>query len=514
MTIAGMLRRINPEVVKRIIADAVMVNVALASAFGLRVLAELPPFWRQGQPLPPGFLSEVFSAALSLYSRAALALTPLCLAVFYLSGFYTYGRAYRSRYKALVILQAVTLSYVIFGAISYLLFRVVPWLPRSVWMTGWLLTLVLVGGMRLWFWLWRVTAWAETQMRGPTKRRSLHAVAVIGGAGYIGSLLVRKLLEHGYRVTVLDALLYGDDGVRELYGHERFRLIHDDLRDVEAVVKALQHADGVVHLGGFVGDPACALDEKLTTEINLVATRLIAEVALGFGIERFIFASTCSVYGASDQLLDEHAMLCPLSLYARTKLDSETVLLSLSREGFHPTILRFGTLYGLSPRPRFDLVVNLLAAEATCERHITIYGGAQWRPFIHVDDAASAIVTCLEAPLHSVTGQVLNVGREEENYRIAQLGELVCELMPDVRVDQRALDVDNRNYRVSFVKIRKQLEFVPRRSVKDGIAEIQEAIRSGMIRDYRDPRYNNYQTLAGNGNGSLIQRMWWAESAV
>jgi len=498
-------RRLIWEMLERMIADAIMVNLALLTAFILRLLGLL---WFQGNSnnVSSQFFSGILRSSLVVYTYSAPALTILCLVIFYLSGFYTYGRAYRSRYKALIIFQAVSMAYLIFGAMSYLLFNLAVWFPRSVWLAGWLLTLALVGGLRLGAALWRATVWAEAKIWGKPEKRTVRHVLVIGGAGYIGSVLVRKLLDHGYSVTVLDALLYGDESIRDLYGRPDFELIHDDMRNVEAVVRAMQHADAVVHLGALVGDPACALDEKLALEINLAATRMIAEVARGFGIQRFIFASTCSVYGASDQLLDERSALNPVSLYARTKIDSERVLLALNDDRFAPIILRFATVYGLSPRPRFDLVVNLLAAQAVCEKRITIFGGNQWRPFIHVNDAAEAILKCLEAPLHVVKGQIFNVGSDDQNYQIAQLGDLIKKLIPDVEVIRQGDDTDRRNYRVSFAKIRKHLGFTPRYTVADGILEIKAAIEAGRIRDYRDARYSNYKTLSNEDNITLIRR--------
>jgi nucleoside-diphosphate-sugar epimerase len=498
-------RRLIWEMLERMIADAIMVNLALLTAFILRLLGLL---WFQGNSnnVSSQFFSGILRSSLVVYTYSAPALTILCLVIFYLSGFYTYGRAYRSRYKALIIFQAVSMAYLIFGAMSYLLFNLAVWFPRSVWLAGWLLTLALVGGLRLGAALWRATVWAEAKIWGKPEKRTVRHVLVIGGAGYIGSVLVRKLLDHGYSVTVLDALLYGDESIRDLYGRPDFELIHDDMRNVEAIVRAMQHADAVVHLGALVGDPACALDEKLALEINLAATRMIAEVARGFGIQRFIFASTCSVYGASDQLLDERSALNPVSLYARTKIDSERVLLALNDDRFAPIILRFATVYGLSPRPRFDLVVNLLAAQAVCEKRITIFGGNQWRPFIHVNDAAEAILKCLEAPLHAVKGQIFNVGSDDQNYQIAQLGDLIKKLIPDVEVIRQGDDTDRRNYRVSFAKIRKHLGFTPRYTVADGILEIKAAIEAGRIRDYRDARYSNYKTLSNEDNITLIRR--------
>ena len=496
-------RRLTLEILERVTADAVMVNLALLTAFVLRILSFfIFGTGEEGATLQTysGFFWSFLRAYLSLFWL----LTLICLIIFYLSGFYTHGRAYRGRYKALIIVQAVSLSYLLFGFLTYFIQDIAPF-PRSVWLLGWLLTLVLVGGLRVGAMLWRATVWAEAKIFGPPEKSMVRNVLVIGGAGYIGSVLVRKLLDRGYTVTALDGLIYGDESIRDLYGQPGFELIHDDLRNIEAVVRALQYADAVVHLGALVGDPACALDKKLTLEINLAATRMIAEAARGFGVQRFIFASTCSVYGASDQLLDEHSALSPISLYARTKIDSERVLLALNRDRFAPIILRFGTVYGLSPRPRFDLVINLLAAEAVCDKSITIFGGDQWRPFIHVDDAAEAILKCLEAPLHAVKGQVFNVGSDDQNYQIAKLGDLIKGLVPDVQVIHKGDEVDKRNYRVSFAKIRKHLGFTPRRTVPEGILEIKAAIEDGRIRDYRDAHYSNYKTLSDEGNANLIR---------
>lgn len=495
-------KRLTLEMAERVIADAVMVNVALLTAFALRLLSLF--FFGMGEGVRLQAYHDLCWRFLRVYLSLFWLLTLICLAVFYLSGFYTHGRAYRSRYKALIVAQAVSLSYLLFGFLTYFFHDLTPF-PRSVLILGWLLTLVLVGGLRIGATLWRRVVWAEARILGRPEKREVRNVLVIGGAGYIGSVLVRKLLDRGYNVTVLDALIYGDESVFDLYGHPRFELVEDDLRDIGAVVRALQYADAVVHLGALVGDPACALDEKLTLEINLAATRLIAEAARGFGVQRFLFASTCSVYGASDQILSERSALNPVSLYARSKIDSERVLLAMNDDHLAPTILRFATVYGLSPRPRFDLVINLLAARAVQEKRITILGGEQWRPFIHVDDAAEAILKCLEAPLHTVKGQIFNAGSDEQNYRIAQLGDLVKDLIPEVEVIHKSEDMDLRNYRVSFMKIRKRLSFTPQRAVKDGVLEIKAAIEEGLIPDYRDIRYSNYKTLCEEDNIHVIR---------
>ncbi|MDP9340576.1 MAG: NAD(P)-dependent oxidoreductase [Actinomycetota bacterium] len=331
-------------------------------------------------------------------------------------------------------------------------------------------------------------------------RQGIRHVLVIGGAGYVGSVLVRKLLDRGHTVTVMDALMYGDHGIRDLYGRPTFRVVEGDLRNVESVVRATNGADAVVHLGALVGDPACALDEKLTMEINLLATRTVAEVARGLAVKRLVFASTCGVYGADDGLLDEESPLNPVSLYSRTKMESERMVLSMSGPDFAPVVLRFGTFYGASPRPRFDLVVNLLVARAVAEGEITIFGGDQWRPFVHVDDGAEAILRCLDVPSDLVRGKVFNVGSDDQNHTLAQIAQTIVELVPGVRIIfEGGRGAAEANYRVSFARIRSQLGFLPHRSLAEGLAEIKEAIEQGVVTDYAEERYSNYKVLTRKG---------------
>jgi nucleoside-diphosphate-sugar epimerase len=257
--------------------------------------------------------------------------------------------------------------------------------------------------------------------------------------------------------------------------------------------------DAVIHLGGLVGDSACALNEELTLEINLMATRMIAEVAKGSGVGRFIFTSTCSVYGANDQMLDERSELRPVSLYARSKIASEKVLIKLADDSFAPVILRLSTIYGLSGRPRFDLVVNLLTAKAVVDHEITIFGGDQWRPFLHVDDAARAIVSVLEAPLKIVRNQFFNVGSNEQNYQINQVGKIIHELVPEAVVVNKDDITDPRNYWVNSNKINQTLGFSPEWTVARGVEQVIEAINTGKVGDYRDARYSNIKFLKEEG---------------
>ncbi len=348
-------------------------------------------------------------------------------------------------------------------------------------------------------------------------------ILVIGGAGYIGCGLVRDLLARGFRVRALDSLLFGDEPLRPLIDDPHFELVRGDFRQVEAVVRAVRDMDAVIHLGGIVGDPACAVNEDETLEINLSATRLLAGVSRAMGVSRFLFASSCSVYGATEETVDETSSLNPVSLYAATKADSEKVLLAARDETFHPVILRLGTAFGWSCRPRFDLVVNLLVAKALAERKIVIYNGEQWRPFVHVRDIARAFRLALEAPPEQVSGEIFNVGDDGMNFTLRQVAERMAALEPGLVVEH--LDnADRRNYRVSFAKIRERLGFERQVSLEQGIEGLERALRSRLVIDYRAPRFSNLahrlaEQTAGHkpGDGSVAlsalhfarNSLWW-----
>jgi nucleoside-diphosphate-sugar epimerase len=329
---------------------------------------------------------------------------------------------------------------------------------------------------------------------------------VIGGAGFVGTVLCRELLARGLAVTVMDALVYGDAGLDELYANDDFDVVRGDIRDIEAVVRAMRDVDAVVHLGGLVGDPACALDEETTLDINMHATATLALVARGLGIKRLVFASSCSIYGASDGILDELSALAPVSVYARSKMESERMLVEMADDDFTPVILRFGTFYGMSPRARFDLVANLLVAKALDDGEITVFGGGQWRPFLHVSDGAEAVIRCLTADADLVRGQVFNVGGDEENHTLAELGAMVADAVPGSRLVLGEAATVEANYRVSFAKIRDVLDFVPSVSLADGIREIRDAVSSGAVGDYSESRYSNIKALTDGGAADVLSR--------
>lgn len=330
-------------------------------------------------------------------------------------------------------------------------------------------------------------------------------VLVIGGAGYIGSVLCRILLNDGYKVKVLDKLLYGDEGIKDLYYNENFELKKGDITNIRDIVEAMRDVDAVVHLAAIVGDPATDLKPQETLEINHFSTKILADIAKYLGISKFIFASTCSVYGFNDEVCKEETELNPLSLYGKTKMISEEILLDLEENGFYPVILRFSTAYGLSPRPRFDLVVNLLTAKAIKDNEIPVFGkGKQIRPFVHIKDISKAIKKSLEADPKDVSGEIFNVGTEEQNLSIDELADTIHNNVKNSELKYIKEKEDDRSYSVNFDKIREVLNFETEYSIEDGIKEIKEAFENGTIEgEYTDQRYSNYKSLKQNGQSKL-----------
>jgi nucleoside-diphosphate-sugar epimerase len=495
--------RSTGAILLRVVADALMTNVALGAALALRFFLT---FVMGGHGGPVDY-DERFWEYVAAYCHNAAFITAVCLIVFALSGFYTYSRGYQGRYKALVITQAVLLSYLLVSFFTYLVSGRLQFeeMPRGAMVLACVIHLALAVASRTWTFLWERVIRPEREARlrdieGPPAR-----VLVIGGAGYIGSALLPKLLKNGRRVRVLDMLLYGRDPIRHLANHPRLEIVKGDFRQVEEVVHAMRGMEAVVHLGAIVGDPACSLDEQVTVDVNLSATQMIAQVAKASRIRRFVFASTCSVYGASDETLDERSEVRPISLYGATKLAAERGLRAMACRAFAPTILRFATVYGLSGRTRFDLVVNLLAAKARIDGKITVHGGDQWRPFVHVDDAASAVALVLDAPLSIVGNEIFNVGSDSQNYTIQQVAELIHEHVFTADLIIEDGNTDKRNYRVRFQKIRDRLDFQCRWSVEDGIRQVLDAIASGEVLDYRDRRYSNVKFLSDGGGIEMVR---------
>lgn len=317
-------------------------------------------------------------------------------------------------------------------------------------------------------------------------------ILVTGGAGYIGSVLVKQLLDRGYNVRILDNLLYGSDAIIHLFPYRNLDFHRGDVLSLHDLKKAMRGIEAIIHLAAIVGDDACDRDTKLATDTNVNSVRKILKVMKERKVPRLIFASTCSVYGASEsEILTEESKFNPVSHYARTKIEAEKVILSDGEKDFHPTILRMSTIYGYSPRTRFDLAINLFAMRAAIYGSLTIQGGHQWRPFVHVYDAARAFGKVLEAPIGKVSRQVFNVGTNNQNFRMIQFIDIIGKTLPKVKVNLNKSFTDLRSYHVSFDKIEKKLTFMNEKKVEDGLIEIYKLVKSGYIVNPRELRYIN-----------------------
>lgn len=328
--------------------------------------------------------------------------------------------------------------------------------------------------------------------------RPARPVLVTGAAGYVGATVVARLLAAGRPVRAFDSFLFGDAALASVRDRATagatLEVTRGDVRDAAAVAVAARECAGVIHLARLVGDPACALDPALTRAINVDGTVHVAEAAAAAGIARLVFASTCSVYGAAgDAWLDEDAATTPVSLYAETHLEAEALLRErLTGSPTAPAVLRFATVFGLAPRMRFDLVVNLLTAHAVREHAIEVHGGEQWRPQVHVEDVARAVILALDHP--AAGGATFNVGSDALNLRIADLGERIAGRFPGTRLTVSPTR-DPRSYRVAFGRIERTLGFRAGRSLDDGVGEIAAWLHLSPAVDYRAAAYSNVRSL-------------------
>jgi nucleoside-diphosphate-sugar epimerase len=319
-------------------------------------------------------------------------------------------------------------------------------------------------------------------------------VLVTGGAGYVGAELVDELLAAGHEVRALDVLLHGQEDVAARLEALGVELHRGDVRDPEARKAALNGVDAVVHLAAIVGDPACAKDPPLSNEVNVEGTaNLVADAREG-GVERFLFASTCSNYGRmSDPTvpIDESGELRPVSLYAEQKVAMEKSLLEAEHNGMSATCLRFATVYGVGHRMRFDLTVNEFTRDLWADRKLDVFGETFWRPYVHVRDAARAVALVLASPLDKVAGRVFNAGHSDENYRKLDLVEIITGQLGRGDVSYVTKTEDPRDYKVSFERIKNELDYEPHYRVPKGIEELVGALEEERFGDPFSPRYSN-----------------------
>lgn len=329
-------------------------------------------------------------------------------------------------------------------------------------------------------------------------------VLITGGAGYIGSILTSELLRQNYRVSILDSLLFGGESIVPFLNHPNFHFVKTDVTEKRAVKDAVktgwQKPDTVIHLAGIVGFPACqAVGKQVAWKYNVEATKMVFEQAAGLGAERFVFASTYSNYGLSPdgKPVTEETPLNPQSLYAETKIAAEEFLLAQKDAVIAPLLFRFATLYGISPRTRFDLIVNQFVLDAFTKRSLIIYQRGYSRSFVHIRDVVRGVIMGLEAEKSKVRGQVFNLGTENGNYSKDDIVRLVLKRMPETVVEYKDLTFggDMRDITVSFEKIRNTLGFATTLDVDDGVREVLFALKSGLIRNPIDDRYRNAQFI-------------------
>jgi nucleoside-diphosphate-sugar epimerase len=324
-------------------------------------------------------------------------------------------------------------------------------------------------------------------------------ILVTGGAGYIGSLLTAHLLFQGHQVTVVDRLIFGGDSILGFMDHPAFRFHKRDLTE-ERLGSLLDNVDAVVHLAAIVGFPACqAVGHDVAWRYNVTMMQEVFEDAEAAGVKRFVFASTYSNYGLAPNgtLVTEESPLNPQSLYAETKIASEQYLKGKAASSCVPVIFRFATLFGISPRTRFDLIVNQFVLEAITQRKLIIYQRGYARSFLHVRDVVRAIIMGLQADAGVVGGEIFNVGSEEGNFSKDEIVALVQKNVRGVEVQYKDLSFggDMRDIRVSFAKIRSRLGFEPSRSVEDGIIEVRDAIENGLVGNALSDKHRNAQFI-------------------
>lgn len=338
--------------------------------------------------------------------------------------------------------------------------------------------------------------WVEGAQDTARGSVSTDRILVTGGAGYVGSVLVQELLASGHSVRVLDALVHGaQPSLLSVWGYPSFEFLSGDVRDATTVKSAVEGVGIVIHLAAVVGDPACERTPELAKQTNVEATSRLLDAASASGVRRFVFLSTCSNYGKMadpNAYVTEDSEVRPLSLYAETKVAAEGDVASRSTSTFQTCILRLATVYGVSPRMRFDLTVNQFTRDLCLAKPLVVYGEQYWRPYIHVRDAALALATVAFADPSLIGGKLFNAGTTSENYRKADLLRLLDLRFPNA--DTTVVPTtgeDPRDYRVNFDKIRSMLGFEAAYSVPNGMDEVAALVRSGLLLDPDDQRYTN-----------------------
>ncbi len=331
--------------------------------------------------------------------------------------------------------------------------------------------------------------------------KRFNTVLITGGAGYVGSRLVPRLAEAGYNVRVLDLYLFGREALAGVRGSSRLEEIEGDLRDHDTVCRAVAGADAVIHLACVSNDPSFELDPTLGKTINFDAFVPLVEASRIAGVKRFVYASSSSVYGISDQpSVDEDHELKPLTDYSRFKAMCEPLLLERGSSSFVPVIIRPATVCGYSPRQRLDLIVNILTNHAVHNRRIRVFGGSQLRPNIHIEDMVDAYQMLLEKPDEAVAGKVYNAGYE--NHPVSEIASMVKQVVEQEMPELAPIEIvaeptnDNRSYQICSDRIRRELGFSPKRTIEDAVRDLVRAMAAGRVPNaMADERYYNVKVM-------------------
>tara|TARA_B100001123_G_scaffold380683_1_gene450446 strand:+ start:932 stop:1954 length:1023 start_codon:yes stop_codon:yes gene_type:complete len=326
--------------------------------------------------------------------------------------------------------------------------------------------------------------------------KSRKTCLVTGGAGYVGSTLIRELLASDYNVRCIDMLIYGDKALKGLSNNPRFEFIFGDIRDKKILNSCLKDVDFVIHLAAIVGDKPCQAAPESAYQINYFGTKILGELAKKSGVNKFIFASTCSNYGISDpnSYATEESKLNPVSLYAETKIDCEKFLSSISDEKFSVVNLRFGTAYGMSFRTRFDLTVNSFAYEALTDKKIVIFSADTWRPYVHVLDMSKIILKMLEIEKNKIKGTIFNAGFTNQNLTKRNIVEILEKIIPDLVIEYVPFSEDRRDYKVKFKKFEDLTKITNSKTVNEGYREILDAFKAKILTK-KDYDSNNLKAL-------------------
>lgn len=332
-------------------------------------------------------------------------------------------------------------------------------------------------------------------------KNKIQNIFVTGGAGYVGSVLVPILLNKGYNVRVLDLFLFGDDTLDDVKTHPHLQVFRGDIRNQDLLKKTIPGCDAVIHLACISNDPSFELNPDVSRSINYDAFDPLVNISYSSGVQRFVYASTCSVYGISDadNVLEDHPLL-PLTDYNKYKGLCEPILLKYQSKNFTTVIIRPATVCGYSPRQRLDLTVNILASHAFYNRQINIFGGSQYRPNIHINDIADLYATLLELDDNLIAGKIYNAGYQ--NHTIAEIARLVKTVVENEVPEKMEVAIvttpsdDKRSYRINSEKIKRELGFVAKRTIQDATQDLVTAFQSNRIPNaMNDGRYYNIKTL-------------------